>query len=101
MVALVEERIVSTCTLVLIPNLAGPGKRHGLIEHVITHPDHRKRGFGTAMLREALALAWREGCYKVMLMTGTKREETLRFYERAGFALGERTGLIARAPAGK
>ena len=29
------------------------------------------------------ALAWRERCYKVMLMTGRKDENTLRFFECA------------------
>lgn len=48
------------------------------------------------MLKHALSLAWSRNCYKVMLMTGSKQESTMRFYEQAGFARGEKTGFIAR-----
>jgi GNAT superfamily N-acetyltransferase len=89
-------RLVSTCTLVVVSNLTHGARPYGLIENVVTHPDWRRKGIGTAVLRHALGLAWAENCYKVMLLTGSKREETLRFYENAGFARGEKTGFIAR-----
>jgi GNAT superfamily N-acetyltransferase len=90
-----EGRIVSTCTLTLIPNLNHNGKPYGLMENVVTDPDFRQRGLATAVLRHALAEAWAEGCYKVMLLTGSKSEATLRFYEQAGFRRGIKTGFIA------
>jgi hypothetical protein len=31
-----------------------------------------------------------------MLLTGRKQEETLRFYERAGFQRGVKTGFVAK-----
>jgi hypothetical protein len=34
---------------------------------------------------------WKAGCYKVMLATGSRREETLHFYEGAGFDRGGKT----------
>lgn len=90
-----QAQLVATCSLALIPNLTRGIKRFGVIENVVTDPGCRKRGFGTAVLRHALREAWDAGCYKVMLATGSKREETLRFYEHAGFQRGVKTGFVA------
>jgi hypothetical protein len=49
-----------------------------------------------AVLSAALETAWRADCYKVMLATGSRREETLRFYEAAGFDRGGKTFFQAR-----
>ena len=87
--------IVATCTLTLIPNLTRNLRPYGLIENVVTDSGFRRRGFATAVLRHALDEAWRAGCYKVMLQTGSKEEATLRFYEKAGFRRGVKTGFIA------
>ncbi|MBL9205836.1 MAG: GNAT family N-acetyltransferase [Opitutaceae bacterium] len=91
----VEGQVVSTCTLVLVPNLTRGCRPYGVIENVVTRASLRSRGFGTALLRQALAVAWDEGCYKVMLETGAKSEATLRFYEQAGFVRGVKTGFVA------
>ena len=91
----VDGRPVSTCSLTLIPNLNHNLKPYGLVENVITDPGHRKKGFATAVIRFALKEAWSAGCYKVMLLTGSKSEDTLRFYEKAGFRRGIKTGFIA------
>ena len=88
--------LVVTCTLVVVPNLTRGGRPYGLIENVVTHPDYRRRGLGTAVLKHALQIAWERGCYKVMLLTGSKNEATLRFYEQAGFERGVKTGFVAR-----
>jgi hypothetical protein len=50
------------------------------------------------VLKFALAEAWAAGCYKVMLATGSREEATLRFYEKAGFLRGVKTGFIAYPP---
>lgn len=78
-VAEAEGQTVATCTLTLIPNLTRNMRPYGVIENVVTDPAFCQRGFGTGMLHYALAHAWREHCYKVMLLTGSKRESTLRF----------------------
>lgn len=95
-VSRIDGKLVSTCTLVLVQNLSRSGRPYGLIENVVTHPEYRLQGHGTAVLRHALELAWEHGCYKVMLMTGSKSESTLKFYENAGFVSGEKTGFVAR-----
>ncbi|MEP9370584.1 GNAT family N-acetyltransferase [Mesorhizobium sp. KR1-2] len=76
---------VSTCTLIVVPNLTRGGVPYALVENVTTHAEHRGRGHGKAVIEAAVAKAWDHGCYKVMLLTGSKNPATLGFYERAGF----------------
>jgi len=96
LVADVAGRIVSTCNLTIIPNLTRGARPYGLIENVVTHPDFRRRGIGTRILRAALEMAWEYDCYKVMLLTSRKDEGTLRFYQQAGFEAGIKTGFVAK-----
>ncbi|XXX46307.1 GNAT family N-acetyltransferase [Sorangium sp. So ce119] len=63
---------------------------------VVTHREHRRRGFGARVVRHALAEAWEAGCYKAMLLTGSQRPEVHRFYEACGFRAGDKTGFVAR-----
>ena len=45
-------------------------------------------------LEAACGIARSAGCYKVMLLTGSKQDATLRFYERAGFNQNDKTAFI-------
>jgi GNAT superfamily N-acetyltransferase len=85
LVGVIGSVLITTCTLVVIPNLTRGGTPYALIENVVTHADHRGAGFGRTVLRAAVERAWEAGCYKVMLMTGSKNSSTLAFYEAAGF----------------
>ncbi len=98
-VAETEGHIVTTCTLTLIPNLTRNLRPYGVIENVVTDPEHRRKGGATKVLHYALEEAWREGCYKVMLSSGSKQEGTLRLYESAGFQRGVKTGFVVYPPA--
>ena len=97
-VAEADGKIVSTCNLTIVPNLTRGLRPYGLIENVVTDPAYERRGFGTMVLTHALNEAWAAGCYKVMLLTSSRREATLRFYAKAGFRRGVKTGFIAYAP---
>jgi GNAT superfamily N-acetyltransferase len=90
----------ATVTLVVVPNLTRAGASYALIENVVTSADHRKQGFGAALIAHAIDAAWVAGCYKVMLLTGSKDPATLRFYEGCGFAQ-DKTGYQKRRPAGR
>lgn len=92
----VGDQLVCSCTITVIPNLTRGCRPYGLIENVVTHADHRKKGHAKAVLHEALAFAWAQRCYKVMLMTGRKDEATLRFYEGAGFDRHGKQAFVAR-----
>jgi len=95
LVADLHGTLVASCILAIIPNLTRGARPYGLIENVITHPDHRRQGIGTQLLQHALDIAWAHRCYKVMLLTGRKDENVFRFYENAGFKRGVKTGFIA------
>ena len=84
-VCVVDASIAASCTLVVIPNLTRGGKPYGLVENVVTHRDFRNRGLGKRLLRYASERAWSADCYKLMLLTGSTRPETLGFYLAAGF----------------
>lgn len=92
------DLLVSSCTLAIVPNLSRGGRPYGVIENVVTHTDYRRLGLAQRVLAHALELAWRADCYKVHLATGSRREETLRLYERAGFSLGGKTYFEVRRP---
>lgn len=97
--AYVGEALVSSCTITVIPNLTRGCRPYGVIENVVTHAHHRKKGYGKAVLAHALSHAWSEGCYKVMLLTGRKDEATFKFYESAGFDRHGKQAFIAKPAA--
>lgn len=89
-----KGRIVSSCVCVIVPNLTRGQRPYGFIENVVTDKEYRGRGLATACLNYAKDLARKENCYKLMLMTGSKQEETLRFYERAGYNRNDKIAFI-------
>jgi GNAT superfamily N-acetyltransferase len=91
----IDETLVSTCTLVVIPNLTRGGAPYGLIENVVTDRRFRQQGYGKRLLDAATAAAWTHDCYKVMLSTGSKEPGTIAFYQSAGFTQ-TRTGFQKR-----
>lgn len=86
--------IVSSCVCVIIPNLTHHQQPYALIENVITDKGYRKRGLATACLDYAKDLAIKENCYKMMLLTGSKQESTLQFYQQAGYNRNDKTAFI-------
>jgi GNAT superfamily N-acetyltransferase len=88
-------RVVATCMLITAPNLLRQGKGHGFLENVVTHPDYRGLGHGSAVIRAALAQAWAADCHHVMMQSGRPDPRVHRFYERLGFLPGRRTAYVA------
>ena len=90
----VDGRLVSSCVCVIIPNLTRNIRPYAIIENVVTHTDHRGKGYATACLNYARELAVRADCYKIMLLTGSKKESTLKFYKQAGYNCTDKTAFI-------
>lgn len=86
--------IVSSCVCVIIPNLTHNQQPYAFVENVITDEAHRNRGLATQCLDYAKDLAIKNNCYKLMLLTGSKKESTLKFYERAGYNRNDKTAFI-------
>jgi GNAT superfamily N-acetyltransferase len=95
----VDNTLVSSCTITVVPNLTRGCRPYGVIENVVTHADHRNQGYGKAVLTHALSHAWSVGCYKVMLLTGRKDQATFEFYESAGFDRREKQAFVAKPAA--
>ncbi len=93
-VAELDGRVVSSCVLAIVPNLTRGQRPFALIENVVTAPAHEGQGLGSACLVFAVEEAQKAGCYKVMLLTGSKNERTLNFYRRAGFNSEDKTAFI-------
>lgn len=93
-VGTLDGKIVSSCVLIIIPNLTHGQRPYALIENVVTHADFRKKGCGSAVLDFARKKAMEHDCYKIMLMTGSKKQDTLAFYKKAGYNCEDKTAFI-------
>lgn len=89
-----DGKIVSSCVCVIIPNLTHNQQPYAFVENVVTDSAYRKKGLATACLNYAKEIALKEKCYKLMLLTGSKEESTLRFYEGAGYNRNDKTAFI-------
>ena len=98
LVAVEGGEVLSSCTLLIVPNLTHGGRPYGVVENVVTHLSHRGKGFATACLDYARKLAEKQRCYKLMLMTGSKQESTLRFYREAGYRDDQKTAFVQWLP---
>ena len=90
----VDGKIVSSCVCVIIPNLTRNIRPYAFVENVVTHEDYRGRGIAGECLDYAREIALKENCYKMMLLTGSKKPETLHFYEKAGYNSSDKTAFI-------
>ena len=89
-----DGQVVSSVTVLVIQNLTHNLRPYAVIENVVTHGDFRNRGFASVLMDKASEIARDSGCYKIMLLTGSKLESTLRFYERCGFNQNDKTAFI-------
>jgi ribosomal protein S18 acetylase RimI-like enzyme len=93
-----EGELASSCTLTVIPNLTRGARPYAVIENVVTHPNYRRTGLGSAVVRAAVEAACAANAYKIFLTTGSKLDATLRFYEKLGFQKNVRTLFEIRRP---
>ena len=90
----IDGQIVSSCVCVIIPNLTRNVRPYAFVENVVTHADYREKGYAGECLDYARKIAEQENWYKMMLLTGSKRPETLQFYEKAGYNSSDKTAFV-------
>lgn len=84
-VAEYNQRLIANIYIRMISKVPRPGRfglRYGYVTNVYTEPDFRNAGVGTALLRRVIAWARDE---RLELLLVWPSEESVRFYERAGF----------------
>jgi GNAT superfamily N-acetyltransferase len=91
-----DDLIVASCYLTIIPNLTRGARSIAILENVVTHENHRKRGWGRQVMEHAIQYARQRNCYKVMLLSNALRTEAHRFYERMGFVSQDKVGFVLK-----
>lgn len=77
----------------IIPNLTRNVRPYAFIENVVTHDAYRGNGYAGECLEFAKQMAEKENC-NMMMLTGSKKPETLRFYEKAEYNSSDKTAFI-------
>lgn len=90
----IDGKIISSCVCIIVPNLTRNVRPYAFIENVVTHKDYRGNGYGTDCLNYAKQIAEENGCYKIMLLTGSKEPGTLNFYKNASYNSSDKTAFI-------
>lgn len=95
-VAEVDHVLASTCQLSICPTLTNGARPFGIVEHVITANQYRRRGLSQKVIEKSLAIAWEHRCYKVMLLSGENRTEAHQLYYKIGFKSGIEKGFVIK-----
>jgi GNAT superfamily N-acetyltransferase len=80
----------------VIPNITRSAAPYAVIENVVVEESLRGTGLGKQIMSGTLQAAWDAGCYKAMLMTGSRRPATHAFYRACGFSAETKTAYVAR-----
>ena len=91
-VKIVDNRIVSSCVCVIIPNLTRNIRPYAFIENVVTHGEYRGKGYATECLNYAREIAVRRT--SIFFLCCGKEEKILQFYQNAGYNSTDKTAFI-------
>lgn len=81
-VAVEDDKVIGTATLILEHKFLHRGGTIGHIEDVAVHPRHEGKGVGRAVVCFLIEVARQSGCYKVILSCN---DQNLAFYHKIGF----------------
>ena len=92
----IDGKIISSCVCVIIPNLTRNVRPYAFVENVVTHEAYRGKGYAGECLDYAKRIALDNNCYKMMLLTGSKKPATWHFYEKAGYNRNDKTAFYQK-----
>ena len=67
--------------------ITGRAGEYGYLQRVAVHPDARRRGWGSALVADALLWLWEHGTARVFVNTQLENRAALELYEASGFTL--------------
>jgi ribosomal protein S18 acetylase RimI-like enzyme len=76
--------------------VAGFDGVRGWLHHLAVLPEHRRRGYGTCLVRAAEDGLRRLGCGKVNLQVRDTNREVIAFYRSIGYEIEERVSMARR-----
>ena len=88
--------VVATAYLNVIPNLTRSASPYAVIENVVVEESLRGTGLGRQIMAGTLRSAWEAGCYKAMLMTGSRTPATHAFYRACGLSADIKTAYVTQ-----
>jgi GNAT superfamily N-acetyltransferase len=85
-IAFQDKKPVGTFSLIYVTTMMHRGyHRYAVLDAVTVYSKLRGQGIGTEMVKAALKLSAKAGCYKLMLSSNLKREQSHDFYKSLGF----------------
>lgn len=89
-----ELFLVATCGTELVGTaMAGYDGHRGWIHYLAVHPDHRRQGIGTALMKNVEERLTAMGCPKLNLQVRALNQVVLPFYKRLGYHIEERISM--------
>lgn len=86
LVGILDDEILCTA-------LGGYDGFRGWIYHLATHPDHRRRGHASRMMREIESRLAELGCPKLNLQIRGRNEDLVEFYRSLGYSVEDRVSM--------
>jgi ribosomal protein S18 acetylase RimI-like enzyme len=65
--------------------MVGYDGHRGWINYLACHPDHQRKGVGTALMTRACELLLDRGCPKINLQVRSGNDAAIHFYESIGY----------------
>ena len=81
----IQNKIIGTCHLTLMPSLTFIGSMRLNIEAVRIDSDLRGDGYGEQLIRWAISYGKAHGASIIQLATNKERTKAKNFYEKLGF----------------